>query len=73
MYGYTNVTSSRWDELEKARHKQKVLEMNMGKFNESLFGSFDGYYQLQSGHYSSCDVASNDDNHFLESRIVTIP
>ncbi len=55
-----------WEVAEKARLKQKVLEMKMGNFHEELLGKLPGWETLPVGHKTGMDVRKLDDSVFLE-------
>lgn len=55
-----------WEVAEKARLKQKVLEMKMGNFHEELLGKLPGWETLPVGHKTGMDVRKLDDSIFLE-------
>ncbi len=57
-----------WDEAERARLKQKALEMKMGDFHEELLGKFPGWETLPVGHESQMDVRKLDDTIYIECK-----
>ena len=63
LVGYSQVD---WERSEKARLRQKVLEMKMGDFHEELMGKFPGYETYPNGHPTKCDVGSLDGRTLFE-------
>jgi hypothetical protein len=57
-----------WDSAEKARLKQKVLEMKMGDFHEELLGKLPGWETLEQGHESGMDVRKIDESIYIECK-----
>lgn len=57
-----------WDAAERARLKQKALEMKMGDFHEELLGKFPGWETLPVGHDSQMDVRKCDGSVYIECK-----
>jgi hypothetical protein len=66
LMGQYNMTKEQWQSAEKARLKQKVLEMKMGDFHEELMGKFPEYETLPTGHSTGCDVQKKDQSVIIE-------
>jgi len=60
IMSYYNWSQEDWLKHEHLRNLQKVLEMNMGDFHETLAGYFKGYKNVKVGHVSGCDVIKED-------------
>lgn len=66
LMGQYNMTMEQWQSAEKARLKQKVLEMKMGNFHEELMGKFPEYETIPTGHSTGCDVIKRDKSVIIE-------
>lgn len=66
LMGQYSMTTEQWQSAEKARLKQKVLEMKMGDFHEELMGKFPEYKTLPTGHPTKCDVQKKDESVIIE-------
>jgi len=66
LIGQYSMTNEQWQSAEKARLKQKVLEMKMGDFHEELMGKFPEYETLPTGHPTACDVQKKDESVIIE-------
>jgi len=66
LMGNESMTNEVWQSAEKARLKQKVLEMKMGDFHEELMGKFPEYETLPTGHATGCDVQKKDESVIIE-------
>lgn len=66
LMGQYSMTNEEWQSAEKARLKQKVLEMKMGDFHEELMGKFPEYETLPTGHATGCDVQKKDESVIIE-------
>ena len=66
LMGQYDMTKEQWKSAEKARLKQKVLEMKMGDFHEKLMGKFSGYQTLPTGYHTGCDVLKKDQTVIIE-------
>lgn len=66
LMGQYSMTNEQWQSAEKARLKQKVLEMKMGDFHEELMGKFPEYETLPTGHSTGCDVQKKDKTVIIE-------
>lgn len=66
LMGHYSMTTEQWQAAEKARLKQKVLEMKMGDFHEEIMGKFAGYETLPTGHSTCCDVQKKDETVIIE-------
>jgi hypothetical protein len=66
LMGQYGMTNEQWQNAEKARIKQKVLEMKMGYFHENLMGKFPEWETLHTGHATGCDVQKKDGSVIIE-------
>jgi len=66
LMGQYSMSNEQWKSAEKARLKQKVLEMKMGDFHEELMGKFPEYETLPTGHSTGCDVQKKDGSVIIE-------
>ena len=57
-----------WELADKARLKQKALEMAIGTFHQNLIGKFPGWETLIQGHESGLDNRSLDDTVYIECK-----
>jgi hypothetical protein len=55
-----------WNEAQRVRSLQKVLEMKMGDFHEELLGKLPGWETYPQGHSTGCDVGKLDGREIAE-------